>query len=657
MSEFEDQIKQASSRQNTRWLISSISISLLLLFIGLYIFSLTVYTIQIKPLEADEVSMQSVETGFGFSYKQKVFAFSDKTSLRVSAAGFKDKELVLKSHVKDGVVAFDLEPKLALVSLQTKPMTVVDWYLDGRFVERGSSLQQELDPGEYVFSAQSNYYQVIDDSISVKAGLDVNRMYQLSPLTGTLTIHADVPSARLTVDAMPYELGDVLSKQGAKYAVEVSAPGYYSIQEDVSLDKKNLAIQRYYKLQPKPIAVALNLQPKGGVLLANGLQIKPADAIKLPYQRKFIFEYTKPGYVSQMLQRSFKPGEQFKLVLSLIEQKAAVSINANVESDIYIQGQRIASTPATLQLLTKEQTIELRKQGYRSVKQTITPNVKQLTKLQMTLYTEVQARLLEAKSVYVNSVGTEFQLIKPQGQQFTMGGSRDEPGQRANEFQRKVRLERPFYVASTELTEYQFSARNANSNQPLVNIAWEQVAIFCNQLSLKEGLQPFYLFRGTEYIGFDAKANGYRMITEAEWEFMARIYQRDKKTTFAWGDQDQVPAEAGNLADAESQLARYIPRYKDGVSGLANIRSYAMELSGLFDQIGNASEWVHDIYDLTPPDKRVVYVDPLGLPRGNNHVIKGSSYLSASKTEVRAAFRDGSASPRPELGFRLARYL
>ena len=254
-------------------------------------------------------------------------------------------------------------------------------------------------------------------------------------------------------------------------------------------------------------------------------------------------------------------------------------------------------------------------------------------------------------------MGTEFQLNKPQGQQVTMGGSRDEPGQRANEFQRKVRLERPFYVASTELTEYQFSARNASSNQPLVNTAWEQIAVFCNQLSLKEGLQPFYLFRGTQYIGFEAKANGYRMITEAEWEFMARIYQRHKKTTFAWGDQAQVPAEAGNLADAESQLARYIPRYKDGVSGLANIRSYAVELSGLFDQIGNASEWVHDVYDLTPPDQRVVYVDPLGLPRGDNHVIKGSSYLSASKTEVRAAFRDGSVSPRPELGFRLARYL
>jgi formylglycine-generating enzyme required for sulfatase activity len=657
MSEFEDQIKQASSQQKTRWLITSMSISLLLLLIGLYIFSLAVYTIQIEPLEADEVSMQSIGTGFGLSYKQKVFTFSDKTSLRVSATGFKDKELVLKSHVKDGVVVFNLEPKLAMVSLHTEPVTTLDWYIDGRFIDRASSLQQELDPGEYTFSLQSDYYQMIDDRISVKAGRDVDYVYELSPLTGTLMINADVSSARLTIDSVPYKLGSTLTQQAAEYAVEVSAPGYYSIQEDISLDKRNLAIERHYKLPPKPIALTLNLQPKGGVLLANGLQIKPADAIQLPYQRQFTFEYSKPGYVSQALKRSFQPEEQFNLDISLAEQKAAVSIDANVESDIYIQGQRIASTPATLQLLTKAQTIELRKTGYRSVQKIITPNVEQLTKLQIMMYTEAQARLVEAKSVYINSVGVEFQLIKPQGQQFTMGGSRDELGQRANEFQRKVRLERPFYVASTELTQRQFSAHNTNSSQPLVNTAWEKVAMFCNQLSRQEGLQPFYLFQGNKYIGFESKANGYRMITEAEWEFMARIYQRDKKTMFAWGDQDQVPAEVGNLADAESQLTRYIPRYKDGVSGLANVRSYAIELSGLFDQIGNASEWVHDIYDLTPPDRQAVYVDPLGLLRGNNHVIKGSSYLSASKTEVRAAFRDGSASPRPELGFRLARYL
>jgi len=147
------------------------------------------------------------------------------------------------------------------------------------------------------------------------------------------------------------------------------------------------------------------------------------------------------------------------------------------------------------------------------------------------------------------------------------------------------------------------------------------------------------------------------MISEEEWEFMARVYNREDKTTFVWGNQQQVPPSVGNLADAESLLARYIPRYKDGVSGLANIKSYAVEISGLFDQVGNASEWVHDVYDLTPPNVQKVQVDPLGLARGDNHVIKGSSYLSASKTEVRAAYREGSASPRPELGFRLARYL
>ena len=657
MSEFEDQIKRASSQQNARWLISGSSITLLLLFIGVYIFSLTVYNIQIEPIEADQVSKKSMGSGFGFSYQEKVFAFSDKTSLRVSATGFKDEELVLKDHAKNGTVRFKLEPKLALVSLQTKPQRVVDWYLDDDFVERASSLQLELDPSQYLISAQSDYYQTVVETVNVKPGVDVSRVFELTPLQGTLTIQANVQSAQLKVDTVSHQLAEALIKQAAVYAIEVSADGYYSIQEDISLDKNDLIIKRNYKLRPQPIELSMRLQPYGGVLLANGIQLKSTDDIKLPYQKQFIFEYIKPGYVSQIVQRDFKPGEQFNLDLTLAEKKGLVSIDANVESEIYIQGQRIGNTPASLQLLTKEQNIELRRRGYRSVKQSVTPNAKQLTKLEITLYTEAQARLLEAKKVYVNSVGAEFQLIQPQGRQFTMGGARDELGQRANEFQRKVRLERPFYVASSELTEYQFAARDATSNRPLVNTTWQDVALFCNLLSVKEGLQPFYRFRDKQYAGFEAKANGYRMISEAEWEFMARVYNREDKTTFVWGNQQQVPPSVGNLADAESLLARYIPRYKDGVSGLANIKSYAVEISGLFDQVGNASEWVHDVYDLTPPNVQKVQVDPLGLARGDNHVIKGSSYLSASKTEVRAAYREGSASPRPELGFRLARYL
>ena len=657
MSKFEEQIKQASTQQNTRWLISGVSISLLLLFIALYIFSLTVYTIQIEPAAAKQSSTQAIATGFGFSYKDKVFAFTDKTSLRVSALGYKDKQRVLKGHIEDGLVSFVLEPKLALLTLQTKPLAAVDWYLDGRFIERAAMLKKELDPGEYVFSAESNYHQTVSENIQIKAGIDSSRIYPLSLLTGSLTINSDQPSAQLHVNAKPQMQAKTVEKLAGQYQVEVNAAGYYRIEEEIEINKSELKIHRNYKLRPKPIELTLNLEPKGGLFVANGLQLNATRAASLPYQKQITFEYKKLGYISQLSEHQFMPGEQINLSFSLVEQKGEVSISANVKSDIYIQGKRFASTPAKMKLMTKQQSIELRRKGYRSVKKIILPRVDETINLNIQLNTEAQARLLEAKQSYVNSAGTEFQLVIPQGQQFTMGGARDEPGQRANEFQRKVRLERPFYVASTELTEYQFSRRNVSSNKPLVNTAWDEVALYCNQMSLKEGLQPFYSFNAAQYSGFDATANGYRMITEAEWEFMARAYKRQKTTTFAWGNESEVPAAAGNLADTESQLVRYIPRYKDGVSGLANIRSYAVELSGLFDQIGNASEWLHDVYDLTPADQRKVYVDPLGLAKGNNHVVKGSSYLSASKTEVRAAFREGSASPRPELGFRLARYL
>ena len=66
-----------------------------------------------------------------------------------------------------------------------------------------------------------------------------------------------------------------------------------------------------------------------------------------------------------------------------------------------------------------------------------------------------------------------------------MGGKRSETGQRANEFIRNIELQRPFYVALHELTEKQFYGKG--SRLPVVNLRWEQMAIYCNELSVIEG--------------------------------------------------------------------------------------------------------------------------------------------------------------------------
>ena len=88
------------------------------------------------------------------------------------------------------------------------------------------------------------------------------------------------------------------------------------------------------------------------------------------------------------------------------------------------------------------------------------------------------------------------------------------------------------------------------------------------------------------------------------------------------------------------------------------MKSFGAQPEGIFDLVGNASEWVNDSYVLAPMAAGKLEINPLGgSPRSSIKTVKGSSYLSASLSELRAAFRDGTSEPREELGFRLARYM
>jgi formylglycine-generating enzyme required for sulfatase activity len=67
------------------------------------------------------------------------------------------------------------------------------------------------------------------------------------------------------------------------------------------------------------------------------------------------------------------------------------------------------------------------------------------------------------------------------------------------------------------------------------------------------------------------------------------------------------------------------------------------------------AEWTHDLYSI-PPASNEVARDPTGPAEGEQHVIRGSSFMHASVTELRLSFRDYGSKPRPDVGFRIARY-
>ena len=264
-------------------------------------------------------------------------------------------------------------------------------------------------------------------------------------------------------------------------------------------------------------------------------------------------------------------------------------------------------------------------------------------------------------------------VLLPAGS-FMQGSDRREQGRRSNEVLRTVTLTRGFYLAEKEVSNAQFRVFRAQhssglameksldlDNQPVSNLSWSDAVEFCNWLSLREGLPAAYERRDGRWQLVQPRNRGYRLPTEAEWEYAAR---RDGQhwRRYAWGDALPPPAGADNLGGQESlpqrpgpeqRLARALPDYRDEHAVVAPVGSYAKSASGLYDMGGNVSEWMHDVYASLPDAAPVS--DPTGADTDGPHSIRGANWRTAAIAELRLAWRDRAAGPSQVLGFRVAR--
>jgi formylglycine-generating enzyme required for sulfatase activity len=355
-------------------------------------------------------------------------------------------------------------------------------------------------------------------------------------------------------------------------------------------------------------------------------------------------------------------GEDKQVSFDLKEELGRVEFVASPPASVWIGGKNLGVSPLTLTLPAVTQAVTLTKAGYRSVVKTIQPRGGTVLKVSVTLQDEYQARLQEAPREYTSHAGIKLKLFIVEDD-FTMGAARSEKGMRANEFLRKTRLTRPFYAGLYEITAGQFGEfkpgkGGALAKSPVTSVSWQEAAIFCNWLSKKEKLDAFYVITGGRVTGFDAYTDGYRLLSEAEWEWLARKAEKEQQTLFTWGNATVIPSRATNAADesAKGQVRFYVPKYRDGFSGVAPVGSFTREPSGLYDMAGNVSEWVHDVYSLVPPPQ-ITALNPLGAQAGDAHVVKGANWRSGTITTLRPAFREGLTTGRDDVGFRIGRYL
>ncbi|MCK5197300.1 MAG: formylglycine-generating enzyme family protein [Spirochaetales bacterium] len=203
-----------------------------------------------------------------------------------------------------------------------------------------------------------------------------------------------------------------------------------------------------------------------------------------------------------------------------------------------------------------------------------------------------------------------------------------------------------FYMSKYEVTQAEYKAvmgknpsdtsRGIGDNYPVNKVSWNEAVEYCNKLSRKEGLTPVYSGSG-DNIKMNINANGYRLPTEAEWEYAAMGGTSTSSATYAGSN------NIGSVA-----------WYTDNSRGKTHPvgGKQANEL-GLYDMSGNVWEWCWDWYGGYSGGSQS---DPTGKSSGSSRVHRGGGW-SLYASICRSANRD-SFSPSfrfSNLGFRLVR--
>jgi formylglycine-generating enzyme required for sulfatase activity len=263
---------------------------------------------------------------------------------------------------------------------------------------------------------------------------------------------------------------------------------------------------------------------------------------------------------------------------------------------------------------------------------------------------------------------TEYlNMIKVESGTFLMGSPIDEPGRNSGEIQHRVTLN-SFSLGAHEVTQAEYESimgKNPSSlkgsNLPVTSVSWYDAIEFCNALSNRYDLPPAYQIDKNNadpnntsqvendkerwIVNWDKKSKGFRLPTEAEWEYACRAGL-------------ETPFNTGNNITTEQANYDGSKPYNNNQSGTTKgtvvpVNSYAPNRWGFFNMHGNVYEWCWDWYGNY---STVSLNNPSGPSTGEKRLIRGGG-KSSSANSSRSAHRylSFATAKYADVGFRVAK--
>lgn len=229
-------------------------------------------------------------------------------------------------------------------------------------------------------------------------------------------------------------------------------------------------------------------------------------------------------------------------------------------------------------------------------------------------------------------------MIFVEGGTFKMGSETDHSDEKPVHY---VTLS-DFYIGKYAVSQklwmdvmyYKNPSHFRGNDLPVENVSWFDCIFFCNALSRRDGFEELYLING-DLVTLLSRKRGYRLPTEAEWEFSARGGNKSKGFTYSGSNNMDQIGWYDNNSGGKTHLV--------GQKG-------ANEL-GLFDLSGNVREWCWDCFSTYPSSSQT---NPLGSASGLNRVLRGGSWRN-SVDSCRLSYRcyGNPSNSNDGLGFRL----